>query len=143
MKKKIKETKQKIGAEIQKREEIKGFLSGTESFPLISVMLKFKREMNSGKVQLGHKYRKGQGVKQNHKEAFRLYQLAALEGDSDGEVWLAFSYLRPDGGLITNDKEAFRLSKLGVEKKKSTCLQQSWILLLLWKRCRKGCEGRY
>jgi len=94
-------------------------LSQTDSFPLMSVMLKFKREMNSGKVELGHKYRKGQGVKQNHKEAFRLYQLAALEGDSDGEAWLACSYLEGEGGIIKNDNEAFRLSTLGVEKKKN------------------------
>jgi len=65
-------------------------------------------------VKLGHKYRTGNGVTQDHKEAIRLYQLAAMEGNSDGEAWLAFSYL--EGYGMKNNKEAFRLSKLGAKK---------------------------
>jgi len=74
--------------------------------------------INSGSdyVQLGHKYRKGDGVKQDHQEAFRFYQLAASQGDSEGEAWLAYVYLQGEGGVIKNDTEALRLSKLGVEK---------------------------
>jgi len=74
----------------------------------------------SSVVQLAHKYRTGiDGIKQDYKEAARLYQVAAQQGDTDGESWLAFLYLNKWGGL-NNDTEAFRLSKLGVEKKKST-----------------------
>jgi len=67
-------------------------------------------------IELGHRYRKGDGLKQDHQEALRLYQLAASYGDSDAEAWVAYCLLRGEGGVIPNYKEGFRLSQLGVDK---------------------------
>jgi len=69
-------------------------------------------------LELGHKYRKGDGVGQNHLEALRLYQLYASERNSDGEAWVAYYNLQGDGPVNHNTQEAFRLFKLGGEKKK-------------------------
>src|SRR5579872_6351517 len=70
-------------------------------------------------VQLAHTFRQ----KQDYKEAARLYQLAAQEGDSNGEAeaWLSFLYLKDLKDLkelpgLSNDAEAFRISKIGVQK---------------------------
>jgi len=73
--------------------------------------------ISSSYVQLGHKYRQGiDGIELNYKEAARLYQLAAQQGDDEGEAWLAFFYLWKWGGF-NNPSEAFRLSQIGVQKK--------------------------
>jgi len=70
----------------------------------------------SSLVQVAHRHRQGiDGVKQDKKEAARLYQLAAEEGDTEGEAWLAYFHLKRWGGLC-NDEEAFRLSRRGVAK---------------------------
>lgn len=45
-------------------------------------------------VQLAHKYRRGiDGRAENYQEAVRLYQMAAEQGNVDGQAWLAFSYI--------------------------------------------------
>jgi len=67
-------------------------------------------------AQLADKYRQGVGVKQNYQEAVRLYQLAAQGGDAGAEAWIAYFNLMGWGGL-KSDPEAFRLSKIGVQKK--------------------------
>jgi len=77
-------------------------------------------EVSASYIKLAHQYRKGSGTKQDYKEAIRLYQMAAAQGDSDGEAWLAFCYLQSsagEAGGLRNNEEAFRLSKMGVEKK--------------------------
>jgi len=71
-------------------------------------------------VELGHKYRKGiDGVKQNHLEAFQLYQIAASQGDADGEANVAYYYIEGEGGFQKNEMEGYSLSLKGIEKENS------------------------
>jgi len=93
-------------------------------------------------LELGHKYRKGDGVPQNHKEAVRLYQLAASQGDSNGEAWLAYSYLKGDG-IKKKWGRSISFIQIRRRKRKSLSLQKPCNLLLLWRRCRKGYYRRY
>ena len=71
----------------------------------------------SALVNIGHAFRKGSdGTTQNHLEALHHYQLAASQGDAEGEAWVAHCYLFPEGMVKSHDAEAYRLSKLGVQK---------------------------
>lgn len=67
---------------------------------------------------LGVMYGEGDGVRQDHKEAVRLYRLSAAQGDADAQYNLGVSY---DKGLgITQDyKEAVRLYRLSAAQGKA------------------------
>jgi len=69
-----------------------------------------------GQIRLGHCYSRGVGVKQNHKEAFRLYQLAQAQDDSEGEAWVAYYLYKGFPGVEKDERQSVYLSKLGVAK---------------------------
>jgi len=147
---KLKETIKKKNEESQKIEDLKSLCSKSDVDPYVYLQLigelKLEIKVQSEAetyIKLAHQYRKGDNVKQNHPEALRLYQLAATRGDAEAEAWIAFCYIKGEGGIMKNDKEAFRLSKLGVEKKTTTCLSKSRTLLSEWIRCRKRHFGSY
>ena len=62
-------------------------------------------------------YRDGRGgVAKDDREAARLYQLAADQGNANGQVSLGFFHTTGRGGLAKDDREAARLYKLAADQ---------------------------
>ncbi len=60
-------------------------------------------ETAEARAYLGLRYRRGDGVKKNLKEAARLFRLAADAGSDVGRLHLGLSYL--DGEGVEEDEE--------------------------------------
>ena len=68
-------------------------------------------------LNLAHRYRRKESrTHLPEQKARRLYELATKKGNDDAESWLAYFDLMGIAGPVDNER-AFKLSKLGVEKK--------------------------
>jgi|TARA_B110000503_G_scaffold69901_1_gene108898 TPR repeat protein len=94
---------------------VKAYLSGDFKHALAVWIPLAEQGLVEAQYNLGHMYRKGQGVPQNHKTAVKWYTLAAEKGEAVAQFNLGLMYENGEG-VAKNDKAALNWLTLAAEQ---------------------------